>query len=117
MFWPAWVCTKLVIVPLLTRRSRQYEYEADVRAASLGDEFRLGLRRALDELSSWERPRTGWEDVIAATHPPIEHRLQLLEAETIFALATEDGSASAHADGRPLVAHPASMSLIERLRR
>jgi Zn-dependent protease with chaperone function len=48
MFWPAWVCTKLVVVPLLTRRSRQYGYEADVRAASLVDEFRPGLRRALD---------------------------------------------------------------------
>jgi Zn-dependent protease with chaperone function len=107
LFWPAWVCTKLVIVPLLTRRSRRYEYEADVRAAGLGDEFRLGLRRALDDLSSWERPRTGWEDVIAATHPPIEHRLQLLEAETIFALATDDDAVSAHADGRPLAAHPA----------
>ncbi len=79
-FWPFWLSTKLVVVPLMTRRSRRYEYEADARAASLGDEYRLGLRRALDELSAWERPRTGWEDVIAATHPPIEFRLERLEA-------------------------------------
>jgi hypothetical protein len=66
----------------MMRRSRQYEYEADARAASLGEEYRLGLRRALDELAVWERPRTGWEDVLAATHPPIEHRLERLEATT-----------------------------------
>lgn len=79
--WPFWVSTKLVIVPLMTHRSRRYEYEADARAAGLGDDYRLGLRRALDELSAWERPRTGWEDVIAATHPPIEFRLEFLDAE------------------------------------
>jgi Zn-dependent protease with chaperone function len=80
VFWPFWVSTRLVVVPLMTRRTRRYEYEADARAAGLGDEYRLGLRRALDELSTWERPRTGWEDVLAATHPPIEHRLARLEA-------------------------------------
>lgn len=78
--WPFWLSTKLVVVPLMTQRSRRYEYEADARAASLGDDFRVGLRRALDELSVWERPRTGWEDVLAATHPPIEFRLERLEA-------------------------------------
>jgi Zn-dependent protease with chaperone function len=80
VFWPVWVASKLVVVPLMAKRSRQCEYDADARAASLGDPYRLGLRRALDELSAWERPRTGWEDVIAATHPPIEHRLERLEA-------------------------------------
>ena len=78
--WPFWLSAKFAVVPLMTRRSRRYEYEADARAASLGEDYRLGLRRALDELSAWERPRTGWEDVIAATHPPIEHRLERLEA-------------------------------------
>lgn len=82
LFWPFWVSTRFVVVPLMMRRSRRYEYEADARAASLGEEYRLGLRRALDELAVWERPRTGWEDVLAATHPPIEHRLQHLEAVT-----------------------------------
>ncbi|MGC2372858.1 MAG: M48 family metalloprotease [Solirubrobacteraceae bacterium] len=79
-FWPFWLSTKFVVVPLMMRRSRRYEYEADERAANLGDDYRLGLRRALDELSAWERPRTGWEDVLAATHPPIEFRLEFLEA-------------------------------------
>jgi Zn-dependent protease with chaperone function len=80
VFWPVWVASKLVVVPLMAKRSRQYEFEADARAADFGDPFRLGLRRALDELSVWEIPRTGWEDVLAATHPPIEHRLERLEA-------------------------------------
>jgi Zn-dependent protease with chaperone function len=80
VFWPVWVASKLVVVPLMAKRSRQYEYEADARAADFGDPFRLGLRRALDELSVWEIPRTGWEDVLAATHPPTEHRLERLEA-------------------------------------
>ncbi len=80
VFWPVWVASKLVVVPLMAKRSRQYEYDADARAADFGDPFRLGLRRALDELSAWERPRTGWEDVLSATHPPIEHRLERLEA-------------------------------------
>lgn len=80
LFWPAWVTTKLIVVPLMMKQSRLLEYEADARAASLGDAYRLGLRRALDELSVWEQPRTGWEDALMATHPPIELRLERLEA-------------------------------------
>jgi Zn-dependent protease with chaperone function len=116
-FWPFWLSTKLVVVPLMTRRSRRYEYEADARAARLGDDYRLGLRRALDELSAWERPRTGWEDVIAATHPPIERRLQMLEAQPMSALNdTDDRAAPVPRNPRPTPSHPASMSWIERLR-
>jgi Zn-dependent protease with chaperone function len=80
LFWPAWVSINLVVIPMLTTAMRQSEYEADARAASLGDEYRAGLRTALGEFQEdWERPRTGWEDVLHATHPPIEHRLQQLE--------------------------------------
>jgi hypothetical protein len=64
---------------MLTNAMRQAEYEADARTASLGDEYRVGLRTALGELRDWEAPRTGWEDVLHATHPSIEHRLQRLE--------------------------------------
>ena len=78
--WPVWVCTRFVIVPLMSASSRKAEYEADEAVAQLGDEYRLGLRRALDELSAWERPRTGWEDVVTASHPPIEDRMEKLEA-------------------------------------
>ena len=79
-FWPAWVASRFVVVPLMASASRRAECEADAAAARLGDDYRLGLRRALDDLSAWERPRTGWEDVLAATHPPIEERMERLEA-------------------------------------
>jgi len=79
--WPVWVCSRFVIVPLMSAGARQAEYEADAAVAQLGDEYRLGLRRALDELSAWERPRTGWEDVVTASHPPIEDRMEKLEAD------------------------------------
>jgi Zn-dependent protease with chaperone function len=79
VFWPAWV-----VVPLITfvmaKDVRKQEFEADAHVAALGDEYRLGMRRALAEVSAWEKPRTGWEDVLAGTHPPIELRLERLEA-------------------------------------
>jgi Zn-dependent protease with chaperone function len=78
LFWPAWVSIKLVTA-ILASAMRASEYEADARTASLGDEYRVGLRTALGEFRDWEAPRTGWEDVLQATHPSIEHRLQRLE--------------------------------------
>lgn len=80
LLWPTWVTTKFVVVPLMAKKCREYEYEADAHAASLGDDYRLGLRRALDDISEWEKPRSGWEDSLAATHPPIELRLERLES-------------------------------------
>ena len=79
LLWPAWVTVKLIVVPAMAHASRRNEYEADRAAANLGDDYRLGLRRALTELAVWEKPRTGWEDALAATHPPIELRLERLE--------------------------------------
>jgi Zn-dependent protease with chaperone function len=77
--WPAWVSIKLGVASALASAMRASEYQADALTASLGDEYRAGLRTALTEGEGWERPRTGWEDVIHATHPSIEHRLQRLE--------------------------------------
>jgi Zn-dependent protease with chaperone function len=77
--WPAWVSIKLGVAPTLANAMREAEYQADALTASLGDDYRAGLRIALTEGEGWERPRTGWEDVLHATHPPIEHRLQRLE--------------------------------------
>lgn len=86
-FWPIWLCSRFVIVPLMGQASRRYEFEADARAATLGEPYRLGLRRALTELSAWEAPRSGWEEVLAATHPPIEARLEALEQPIPVAIA------------------------------
>ena len=77
--WPIWISSRFVVTPLAATASRRAEFEADARAASLGDKYRLGLRRALTTLQMWERPRTGWEEVMAATHPPTETRLERLE--------------------------------------
>jgi Zn-dependent protease with chaperone function len=79
VFWPAWVSVQHVVVPVMAAGMRKCEYEADANAAALGEEFRLGLRRALTELQHWEAPRTGWEAALVATHPPIELRLERLE--------------------------------------
>ena len=40
----------------------------EVVVGTIGDDLRLGLRRALHALKDWEAPRTGWEQVIVATH-------------------------------------------------
>jgi Zn-dependent protease with chaperone function len=65
----------------MANASRRAEYQADRHAAMLGEDYRLALRRALDDLSQWERPRNGWEAVLAASHPPIEYRMERLEAQ------------------------------------
>ncbi len=82
--WPAWVSIHFLVKSALAAGMRKAEYAADARVAWLGEDFRLGLRTALDELEDWEAPRTGWESVIYATHPPIELRQQQLEPE-VFA--------------------------------
>lgn len=79
IFWPIWVCLK-IIAAVMASATRDQEYQADAGAAALGDEYRLGLREALAVLRDMEPPRTGWEDVINATHPKIEQRLERLEA-------------------------------------
>ena len=86
IFWPIWICLKL-IAAIMSSATRQQEYEADAGAAALGDEYRLGLREALTELRDMEPPRTGWEDVLTATHPKIEERLERLEANYQPAIA------------------------------
>lgn len=80
VFWPAWICSRCLIGPLAGKQSRQQEFRADAVAASLGEDYRLGLRRALSNLAPWEPPRTGWQTILDATHPSIEHRLERLEA-------------------------------------
>jgi Zn-dependent protease with chaperone function len=75
--WPSWVLTNLVLVPIAARTQREHEYEADAaaRAAGFGD----GLASALKTLSAFEGGRTGWEQALAATHPPTELRIEALQ--------------------------------------
>lgn len=75
--WPAWVMLKLVIVPLVAATQRSYEYGADAAAADLG--YAPQLISALRKLGAFEAGRTGWEDAMAATHPPTELRIEALQ--------------------------------------
>jgi Zn-dependent protease with chaperone function len=88
LFWPFWVAMRLVVWSL-AKSMREAELYADARTACLGDEYRIGLRLALAESEQWEAPRTGWEDVLQATHPPIEERLQKLERLAVNRVAVQ----------------------------
>jgi Zn-dependent protease with chaperone function len=76
--WPAGVLMKLVIVPVVSRRQRDCEYEADAAAAAIG--LASELSSALQKMGAFESGRTGWEAAMAATHPPTELRLEALQA-------------------------------------
>ncbi len=75
--WPAWVMTKFVIVPVVAASQRRYEYQADAAAGEIG--LAIALSSALRKMGAFETGRTGWEQAIAATHPPVELRLEALQ--------------------------------------
>ncbi len=69
---------KFLIVPVVSSSQRRYEYGADAAAARIG--YAGSLSSALRQMAVWESGRTGWEQAMAATHPPTELRLEALEA-------------------------------------
>jgi Zn-dependent protease with chaperone function len=77
VLWPAWLLVHLIIHPIVALGSRRQEYAADaaVRATGRGE----ALHRALSLLGELEPGQSGWDRVIAATHPPLELRLEALE--------------------------------------
>jgi Zn-dependent protease with chaperone function len=75
--WPIAAIERFVLVPLIGVNVRQQEYDADRAADRAGHAF--GLYRALEHLQMFEGGRSGWEDAVSATHPPIELRLEGLE--------------------------------------
>jgi Zn-dependent protease with chaperone function len=75
--WPASVIIKFIITPVVAASQRRYEYAADAAAAKIG--FAADLSSALRKMSAFEGGRTGWEQAMAATHPPTELRLEALE--------------------------------------
>jgi len=79
VLWPAWLLVRLVIQPVVALGSRRQEYEADAAVAAAGQGE--ALHRALSLLGELEPGRSGWNRVIAATHPPRELRLEALEPE------------------------------------
>ena len=77
VLWPAWLLVRLVIQPVVALGSRRQEYAADAAVAAAGQGE--ALHRALSLLGELEPGRSGWDRVIAATHPPVELRLEALE--------------------------------------
>jgi len=77
VLWPAWLLVKLVIGPVVAATSRRQEYAADAAVAATGRGE--ALHGALSLLGELEPGQSGWDRVIAATHPPRELRLEALE--------------------------------------
>jgi Zn-dependent protease with chaperone function len=77
LLWPAIALTRLLIMPAMMAQCRKFEYEADAAAIAAG--FGPGLAKALTKLQDFETPRTGWEEALLRTHPPIEFRLEAIE--------------------------------------
>jgi Zn-dependent protease with chaperone function len=75
--WPGWLILRYIIAPTMNVRKRDHEYEADAAAAAIG--MATPLRSALLKLSAFESGRTGWEQAMAATHPPTALRLEALQ--------------------------------------
>ena len=75
--WPAWVIIKFIITPSIASEQRHYEYAADNVALQIG--LAGPLSRALEKMAAFEGGRTGWEQAIAATHPPTALRLDALQ--------------------------------------
>lgn len=78
ILWPAFVLTKFLVEPVMSAQSRRSEYECDAAAKAAG--YGPALHQALTYLGDFEGGRSGWEQVIAATHPPRELRLEALES-------------------------------------
>jgi Zn-dependent protease with chaperone function len=79
VLWPYLLISKCMVQPILAAEGRGYEYDADLAAVLAG--YGRGLYLALEELRPFEQARSGWEQVICATHPPMEYRLEAIEDE------------------------------------
>ncbi|BCB91509.1 hypothetical protein Psuf_088220 [Phytohabitans suffuscus] len=80
--WPVLVSVRYFIVPLQSMSARTAEYRADQGAVLAG--HRDGLRLVLGRLRrSVDGSRNGWDEVICASHPPTELRLEALEREGV----------------------------------
>lgn len=74
--WPAIVITRFVILPVTAASQRRCEYEADAAARAIG--LGSALISALSKITAYEAGRTGWEEMMASTHPAPELRLDRL---------------------------------------
>jgi Zn-dependent protease with chaperone function len=75
--WPAFTLLRFVVEPLMVARGRTQEYEADAGAIAAG--YGAALASALAKAADFEMARTGWEEALLRSHPPIEFRLEAIE--------------------------------------
>ena len=75
--WPTYTLMRYVIGPATAHGARAMEYEADAAVVRAG----LGgaLVRACQRLEPFEPPRTAWEAVLSASHPPMALRVEAIE--------------------------------------
>ncbi len=76
--WPIVVVVNFFVVPVQQARGREHEYAADAAATAAGAYYRDGLKVALAKDDPLEPARTGWEEAIAAAHPPTALRIERL---------------------------------------
>ncbi len=75
--WPMAVIIRFVITPVVAGTQRKFEYSADAAVARIG--YAADLSSALPKLTAYDTAgRTGWEQAMKATHPPVELRLEAL---------------------------------------
>jgi len=79
--WPAWILGRFIIAPAAASAGRAHEYDADAAAKELG--LAGPLASALVKIVGFETARSGWEQCVMATHPPLELRLEALQPPKI----------------------------------
>ncbi|MFB9236568.1 M48 family metalloprotease [Plantactinospora siamensis] len=78
LLWPIRITAEYLVIPLQVGTFREAEFRADAVAARAG--YADPLRVVLAGIAgTFDEPRTGWEEVVYAGHPPIELRLERLE--------------------------------------
>jgi len=78
ILWSVLVTVSGIVRPMQAAGNRRAEFLCDAAAYAAG--HGEGLRRALARLQWWESGRDGWDDVMSASHPHTELRLERLEA-------------------------------------
>ncbi|GAA5195747.1 zinc metalloprotease HtpX [Rugosimonospora acidiphila] len=80
--WPVLLAVRYFVVPMQMASSRAAEYRADQGAVRAG--HLTGIRYVLEERKgTFDGSRNGWDEAICASHPPLEHRLERLEARGV----------------------------------
>lgn len=85
LLWPVLWTVRYVVAPMRKRGIRESVYAADAAAAAAG--YGLALRRVLAlHRTTFDMGRTGWAQVMLASHPAAELRMERLEEGRRFAL-------------------------------